>query len=190
MDKPRCPWPQNDPQMLAYHDTEWGVPVWDDRKLFEMVVLESAQAGLSWRIVLHKREGYRRLFAGFDPTLVAQMTEADVERLVLDPGIIRNRAKIAATITNARVFVEIAARHGSFAAWQWQFVGGQPVHNRWESFQQVPATTPLSDAMAKALKQAGMKFMGSTVVYAHLQACGVVNDHVVGCFRHGEVAVP
>ncbi len=183
----RCPWPGKDQLMIDYHDNEWGVASRDDRKLFEMLVLETAQAGLSWRVVLHKREGYRRLFHDFDARLVAQMTEADVERLVLDPAIIRNRAKIKATISNARAFLQIAQKHGSFANWQWQFTDGKTVHNLWTDVGQVRPTTDLSDRIAKELKQHGMKFMGSTVVYAHLQACGQVNDHLADCYRHAQL---
>lgn len=182
-DRIRCPWPGADAQMIAYHDDEWGVACRDDRKLFEMLVLETAQAGLSWRLVLHKREGYRRAFCGFEAAQVAQMTEADVERLVGDAGIIRNRAKIKATISNARVFLDIAAKHGSFAAFQWAYTDNTAVVNQWAEPKQVPATSPLSDRLAADLKKAGMKFMGSTVVYAHLQACGQVDDHLTGCFR-------
>lgn len=188
-DKPeqiRCPWPGKDQLMIDYHDKEWGIASRDDRKLFEMLVLETAQAGLSWRVVLHKREGYRRLFHQFDPTLVAQMTQDDVERLVLDPAIIRNRAKIKATISNAQAFLQIAQKHGSFANWQWQFTHGKTVH-LWKDLNQVTPTTELSDRIAKELKQLGMKFMGSTVVYAHLQACGQVNDHLKDCYRYAEL---
>lgn len=169
--------------MVAYHDDEWGIPCWDDRRLFEMLVLESAQAGLSWRTILHKREGYRRNFCDFDPVHVAEFADADVERMLLDPGIVRNRAKIQATIGNARAFLALAARHGSFAAFQWRYTDGVPLVNHWVSQDQLPATSAISDRLAADLKQAGMKFMGSTVVYAHLQACGQIDDHLVSCFR-------
>ena len=174
----RCGWCTRDELYMAYHDSEWGVPVRDDRTLFEFLVLESAQAGLSWRTILGKREGYRRCFANFDPQAVAQFGEADIERLVLDPSIVRNRAKIKATIGNARAFLQVQEKHGSFAAWQWQWVGGQPVVNPWQSLGELPARTDLSDRMAKELKRLGFSFLGSTVVYAHLQATGVVNDHL------------
>lgn len=184
----RCSWCGTDPLYVAYHDQEWGVPVRDDKKLFEFLVLESAQAGLSWRTILGKREGYRRAFANFDPEAVARMGEADVERLVLDPSIVRNRAKIKATLKNARAFLQVQERHGSFAAWQWGFVDGQPLVNRWQSLSELPAKTALSDRMAAECKKLGFSFLGSTVLYAHLQATGTVNDHVVTCFRHAELA--
>lgn len=184
----RCGWCTSDDLYIAYHDREWGVPVHDDRVLFEFLVLESAQAGLSWRTILGKREGYRRLFADFDPQAVARFGEADVERLMLDPAIVRNRAKIKATIQNARAFLQVQERHGSFAKWQWDWVGGKPVVNHWQSLKELPARTELSDQMAKELKKLGFSFLGSTVIYAHLQATGVVNDHLVDCFRHRELA--
>nr|WP_294863712.1 DNA-3-methyladenine glycosylase I [uncultured Pseudogulbenkiania sp.] len=180
----RCPWCGDDPLYVAYHDLEWGVPVHDDRKLFEMLILEGAQAGLAWITILRKREGYRAAFHGFDPERVAAMDEADVERLLLNPAIVRNRLKIHSAIRNARVFIELQRRHGSFAAWLWAQVDGQPVINRWSSLSECPASTPLSDAISKQLKKAGMNFVGSTVIYAFLQATGVVNDHLIGCHRH------
>lgn len=183
----RCGWCGTDPLYVAYHDLEWGVPVRDDRTLFEFLVLESAQAGLSWRTILGKREGYRRCFAGFDAEAVARMGEADVERLLLDPGIVRNRAKVGATLKNARAFLQVQERHGSFAAWQWGFVDGQPVVNHWQAMSELPAKTQLSDRMAVECKRLGFSFLGSTVLYAHLQATGVVNDHLVSCFRHSQV---
>ena len=170
----------------AYHDEEWGYPLKDDRGQFEFLVLESAQAGLSWSTVLHKREGYRRAFAGFDAQRVARFNRRSVERLVADAGIIRNRQKIEAAIGNARAFLELQARHGSFSAWLWGFVEGRPVVNRWRTMREVPATTPLSDRVSKELKAHGFRFVGSTIVYAHLQATGLVNDHLVGCYRHAE----
>jgi DNA-3-methyladenine glycosylase I len=170
----------------AYHDEEWGCPVTDDRGQFEFLVLESAQAGLSWSTVLHKRDGYRRAFAGFDPERVARFNRRSVERLVGDAGIIRNRLKIEAAIGNARAFLELQARHGSFSAWLWDFVDGRPVVNHWREMRQVPATTALSDRISKALKAHGFRFVGSTIVYAHLQATGLVNDHLVSCYRHAE----
>jgi DNA-3-methyladenine glycosylase I len=183
----RCAWTGEDPRMIAYHDQEWGVPVHDDRVHFEFMTLEAAQAGLSWRVVLHKRENYRRLFHGFDPTLVATMGEADVERLVLDAGIIRNRAKIKAAISNASRFLEVQKEFGSFDAYLWSFVDGRPIVNRFETLEELPATTPESDAFAKDLKARGFKFMGATVCYAHMQAVGLVNDHLIGCPRWSAV---
>jgi DNA-3-methyladenine glycosylase I len=171
---------------LAYHDEEWGLPARDDARQFEFLVLESAQAGLSWSTVLHKRQGYRRAFAGFDPAKVARFNSRSVERLVGDAGIIRNRQKIVAAIGNARAFLEVQAEFGSFVNYLWGFVNGSPVVNRWRAMRQVPASTPLSDAISKDLKARGFRFVGSTIVYAHLQATGLVNDHLVSCFRHSE----
>jgi DNA-3-methyladenine glycosylase I len=176
--------------MLAYHDLEWGVPVHDDRKLFEFLVLEGAQAGLSWRTVLHKRDGYRRAFARFDPRKVARFGAREVARLMADASIIRNRQKIEATIRNARAFLEVRAEFGSFAAYQWGFVGGRPVVNRWKSIAQIPATSAESDAMSKDMKKRGFCFVGSTVLYAHMQAVGMVNDHLASCFRWRELRAP
>ena len=186
-DRIRCPWAMKREHEIRYHDEEWGVPCRDERTQFEFVTLEAAQAGLSWAVILNKREGYRRAFAEFDPVKVAEFTPADVERLVADAGIVRNRLKIEAAINNARRFLEVAAAHGSFCNYIWDFVGGEPVCNAWTEITQIPATTPLSDKVAKDLKKKGFKFMGSTVVYAHLQATGLVNDHLVSCFRHKEV---
>ena len=183
----RCPWAMKSEQEIRYHDEEWGVPCREDSRQFEFVTLEAAQAGLSWAVILNKREGYRRAFAGFDPVKVAEFTPADVERLVADAGIVRNRLKIEAAINNARRFLEVAARHGSFANYLWDFVDGQPVCNAWTELGQIPDTTPLSDKVSKDLKKKGFKFMGSTVVYAHLQATGLVNDHLVSCFCYEEV---
>lgn len=186
-ERPRCDWCLGVSQAyLEYHDREWGVPVRDDRGQFEFLVLESAQAGLSWSTILHKREGYRRAFADFDPARVARFNRRSVERLVQDPGIVRNRLKIEATISNARAFLELQATHGSFSNYLWDFVDGRPVVNRWREMRQVPATTPLSDRISKDLKSRGFRFMGSTIVYAQLQATGLVNDHLVHCFRHAE----
>ena len=173
--------------MLAYHDREWGVPVHDDRKLFEFLVLEGAQAGLSWRTVLHKREAYRRAFARFDARKVARFGARDVARLMADAGIIRNLQKIEATVRNARAFLEVREEFGSFDAYQWQFVGGRPVLNRWKSISQIPATSPESDAMSKDMKRRGFGFVGSTILYAHMQAVGMVNDHLETCFRWREL---
>lgn len=188
-DRTRCHWVSpTQPEMVIYHDTEWGVPIRDDRRQFEFLVLESAQAGLSWSTVLRKREGYRRAFAQFDPAQVARFTAARVEKLLADASIIRNRAKIEATIGNARAFLAVQSEFGSFSDYLWGFVDGRPVAKRRRSAAAIPATTPLSDRIAVDLKQRGFKFLGSTVLYAHLQATGLVNDHLVGCFRHSEVA--
>jgi DNA-3-methyladenine glycosylase I len=189
MVKKRCGWVgESNPLMLEYHDTEWGVPVHDDRKHFEFLVLEAAQAGLSWSIVLNKREAYRRAFSEFDPNKVARYTEKRVQKLLLDPGIIRNRQKIEAAIRNARAFLAIHEELGSFDAYSWRFVGGQPKVNRWKVMKQIPATSPESDAFSRDLKHRGFSFVGSTVIYAHMQAVGMVNDHLVYCFRYREVA--
>jgi len=173
--------------MVEYHDTEWGVPVRDDRVMFEFLVLESAQAGLSWYTILRKRAGYRAAFADFDASRVARFTPARVERLMNDASIVRNRAKIEATIGNAKCFLALQNERGSFCDYLWGFVDGEPVVNRWHEPRQIPATTALSDTIAKDMKQRGFKFLGSTVIYAHLQATGLVNDHLVSCFRHAEL---
>jgi DNA-3-methyladenine glycosylase I len=183
--KERCDWGQRGGELMtAYHDEEWGVPVHDDRKQFEFLTLESAQAGLSWLVVLRKREAYRRAFAEFDPEKVARFTEKRIEKLLADPGIIRNRLKIAAAITNARHFLEVQKEFDTFDQYMWSFVGGRPIQNRLENRKQLPATSKESDALSKDLKKRGFKFVGSTIVYAHMQAVGMVNDHVVTCFRH------
>ena len=185
--RPRCGWCLGvNEAYLAYHDQEWGRPVRDDAGQFEFLVLESAQAGLSWSTVLNKRAGYRRAFAGFDPEKVARFNRRSVERLVGDPGIIRNRLKIESAIGNARAFLEVRAAFGSFSAYLWDFVDGRPVVNHWREMRQVPASTPLSDRVSKDLKARGFRFVGSTIMYAHLQATGLVNDHLVSCFRHAE----
>ena len=180
----RCPWCGSDPLYMAYHDHEWGVPLHDDRRLFEMLTLEGAQAGLSWLTILRKREGYRRAFAGFDPQIVAAYGEADVARLLADPGIVRNRLKVASTITNARAVLEVQARYGSLDAFLWGVVDGVPIRNSWRSLKEIPASTPLSDRMSRELKRHGFRFVGSTICYALMQATGMVNDHLVDCFRH------
>ena len=180
----RCAWPGTNPLMVEYHDREWGVPTHDDSKHFEFLVLEAAQAGLSWAIVLNKREGYRRAFSQFDPAKVARFDKRKIDRLTLDPGIVRNRLKITAAVKNARQFLQVQQEFGSFDNYCWQFVGGRPKVNRWKSPSEVPATTTESDAFSKDLKQRGFSFVGSTVIYAHMQAVGMVNDHVIGCFRH------
>jgi DNA-3-methyladenine glycosylase I len=184
-DKTRCTWARTDIEK-EYHDAEWGVPRFDDAAQFEFMLLESAQAGLSWVTILKKREGYRRCFANFDPVKVAAFTEKDVERLLADPGIVRNRKKIECAASNARLFLEVAAKHGSFANYMWSFVDGKPIVNKWNEIARIPATTPLSDTIANELKKLGFKFLGSTVLYAHMQATGLVNDHLVSCFRHKE----
>jgi len=186
-DRVRCGWCLGvSDAYLEYHDEEWGRPVRDDAGQFEFLVLESAQAGLSWSTVLHKRAGYRRAFAGFDPERVARFNRRSVERLVADPGIIRNRLKIESTIGNARAFLAIQEEFGSFSDYLWGFVDGRPLVNHWREMRQVPATTPLSDHISSDLKSRGFKFVGSTIVYAHLQATGLVNDHLASCFRHAE----
>ncbi|HEY3395717.1 MAG TPA: DNA-3-methyladenine glycosylase I [Lacipirellulaceae bacterium] len=183
--KQRCDWgPRGGELMVAYHDTEWGVPVHDDRKQFEFLTLESAQAGLSWLVVLRKREAYRRAFADFDPEKVARFSDKRIEKLLADPGIIRNRLKIAAAIANARAFLTVRDEFGSFDQYIWRFVDGRPIQNRLQSMKDAPATSKESDALSKDLKQRGFKFVGSTIMYAHMQAVGMVNDHLVTCFRH------
>ncbi len=183
----RCPWATDDPLYIAYHDREWGVPLHDDRALFEFLVLEGAQAGLSWLTILRKRENYRRAFDGFDPAAVARFDEARVAALLGDPGIIRNRLKINSAVGNARAFLKVQDEFGSFAAYMWAFVGGRPIVNRWESLRQVPAQTAESRALSQDLKRRGFSFVGPTIMYAHMQAVGMVNDHLVGCFRHAAV---
>jgi DNA-3-methyladenine glycosylase I len=169
---------------MDYHDHEWGVPLHDNRRLFEMLVLEGAQAGLSWLTILRRREGYRKAFAGFDPHLVAAFDDTDTTRLLADPGIIRNRLKIASAISNARAVLEVQARYGSLDSFLWSFVDGRPIRNRWKSMAEIPARTLLSDAISKELKRHGFNFVGSTICYAHMQATGMVNDHLTGCFRY------
>ncbi len=184
----RCTWVSlDDPLMLQYHDREWGVPVHDDPKHFEFLVLEGAQAGLSWSIVLKKREGYRRAFSGFDPEKVARYTEKRIQKLALDPAIIRNRMKIESGVVNARAFLAIQEEFGSFDAYCWRFVDGRPKLNRWKAMREIPAISLESDTFSKDLKRRGFSFVGSTIIYAHMQAVGMVNDHLVDCFRHGEI---
>ena len=188
MVKKRCGWVgESNPLMLDYHDREWGVPVHDDVKHFEFLVLEGAQAGLSWSTVLNKREAYRRAFSEFDPGKVARYTEKRIQKLLLDAGIIRNRLKIESAVRNARAFLAVQEEFGSFDAYSWRFVGGQSKVNRWKVMKQIPATSAESDAFSKDLKVRGFSFVGSTVIYAHMQAVGMVNDHLVDCFRYGEV---
>jgi len=185
--KQRCGWGTNDPEMLRYHDEEWGAPVHDDRRLFEMLVLEGAQAGLSWSTILHRREHYRRAFDGFDPARVAAYTEKDVERLLGEPGVIRNRRKIESAVNNARKLVEVQGEFGSFDAYIWGFVGGAPKMNRFTSFREMPAETEESRAMSADLKRRGFSFVGPTICYAYMQSVGMVNDHLVACYRHREL---
>jgi DNA-3-methyladenine glycosylase I len=183
----RCPWPVDD-LYTAYHDTEWGVPLHDDRTLFEFLVLEGAQAGLSWHIVLKKRENYRAAFDQFDPEKVARYTPAKIKKLLANAGLIRNRLKIASAVRNARAFLAVQEEFGSFDRYIWRFVEGRPIINHPRSMKEVPARTRESDAMSKDLKQRGFNFIGSTICYAHMQATGMVNDHLVHCFRHGELS--
>jgi len=186
----RCVWVNmDDALMIQYHDNEWGVPVHDDRKHFEFLVLEGAQAGLNWSIVLKKREGYRRAFSQFDPEKVARYTDERIRELTLDPAIIRNRMKIEAAVRNARAFLAIQEEFGSFDAYCWRFVNGRPKLNRWKATGEIPATSPESDAFSKDLKRRGFGFVGPTIIYAHMQAVGMVNDHLVDCFRYREIAL-
>ena len=186
-EKRSCEWPSDDPLMIEYHDREWGTPVHDDRRQFEFLILEGAQAGLSWRTVLRKREAYRAAFARFDPEKVARFGARDTRRLLADAGIIRNRLKIGAAVKNARAFLAVQEEFGSFDAYIWRFVGGKPKVNRWRALREIPAKTRESDALSKDLKQRGFSFVGSTIVYAHMQAAGLVNDHIVGCWRWKEL---
>lgn len=185
-EKKRCSWSLSDPIYVDYHDLEWGVPVREDQKQFEFLVLESAQAGLSWLTILKRREGYRRLYAGFDPEQVARFDESRITTMLQDPGIIRNRKKIEASINNAQRFLEIQNQYGSFCNYIWGFVNGKPLVNHFKEMADIPASTPLSDKLAKDMKQRGFRFIGSTILYAHLQATGLVNDHILDCFRHKE----
>ncbi|MBT6276750.1 MAG: DNA-3-methyladenine glycosylase I [Chromatiales bacterium] len=180
----RCNWSANGcPKEVDYHDKEWGVAVLDDSKLFEFLLLEGAQAGLSWRTVLLKRDGYRRAFANFNPTKVARFGEAKISKLLEDPSIVRNRLKVNSAVSNARAFLEIQAEFGSFSAYLWGFVSGQPIQNRFKNKAQVPVTTPVSDALSKNLKKRGFRFVGSTICYSYMQAMGLTNDHTTDCFR-------
>lgn len=181
----RCPWSRNGNELyIEYHDTEWGVPAWDDQTQFEFLILEGAQAGLSWSTILNKREGYREAFAGFDPERIARFGKREVTRLMKNPAIVRNRLKIEATLSNARAYLEFQSKQDSFARHLWTFVGGKPIQHRFSQHKQVPAVTAESDALSKDLKQRGFRFVGSTIIYAHMQATGMVNDHVTGCFRY------
>jgi len=184
----RCTWANKDPLYLKYHDREWGVPVHRDRGLFELLVLEGAQAGLSWLTILKKREAFRSAFENFDPEKIARYGAEKIGTLLVNPAIVRNRAKIEAAVINAKTFLEIQEQYGSFDEYIWQFTGGKPIVNHWHSVGQVPASTVHSDAMSKALRKRGFKFVGTTICYAFMQAVGMVNDHTVSCFRHGEVS--
>ncbi|MFB3053160.1 MAG: DNA-3-methyladenine glycosylase I [Dehalococcoidia bacterium] len=183
----RCSWASGGPLMLAYHDNEWGVPVHEDRTLFEFLTLEGAQAGLSWETILKKRENYRKAFDNFDAARIARYDERDVERLLADAGIVRNRLKVAATVNNAQRFLEVREEFGSFEEYIWRFVGGRPIKNSFRALSEMPAKTEESEAMSKELRRRGFKFVGSTICYAFMQAVGMVNDHTVGCFRYDEV---
>ncbi len=183
----RCKWSEGvNLSYIAYHDEEWGVPVFDDRTQFEFLILEGAQAGLSWSTILNKRDGYRKAFADFDPQKVARFTKRRVDKLLENPAIVRNRLKVQSAVTNAKAFLAVQEEFGSFSDYVWDFVDGQPIQNAFRKDSDVPATSPESDALSKDLKQRGFKFVGSTIVYAHMQATGMVNDHVTGCFRYRE----
>lgn len=186
-EKVRCPWCLGFEQYMEYHDNEWGVPVYDDRVHFEFLILEGAQAGLSWSTILKKREGYRKAFADFDPVKVSKFTEARLEKILQDPGIVRNKLKVYAAVNNAKRFLEVQKEFGSFSDYIWGFVGGKPIVNKRKSLGEVPATTKESDALSKDLIKRGFKFVGSTVIYAHMQACGLVNDHLVDCWKYKKV---
>jgi len=185
--KQRCDWVGSDPLYIQYHDMEWGVPVYDDRKLFEFLILEGMQAGLSWLTILRKRENFRRAFDNFDPETVARYEEPKIQELLADAGIIRNRLKVRAAVSNARAFLKVQQEWGSFSNYMWRFVDGKPKINAWKTVAELPASTPESDAMSKDLKNRGFKFVGSTICYAHMQAVGMVNDHTVNCFRRQEL---
>lgn len=184
----RCGWVTDSPLYIRYHDEEWGVPVHDDRKLFEFLTLESAQAGLSWYTILRKREAYREAFAGFDPEIVARYDERKLQELLHNEGIVRNRLKLQAAIRNAAAFLKVQEAFGSFDAYIWRFVDGKPIVNYWKELKDVPASTPISDALSKDLKKRGFSFVGTTICYAHMQATGMVQDHITSCFRHKELS--
>ncbi|TGL88775.1 DNA-3-methyladenine glycosylase I [Leptospira congkakensis] len=183
----RCSWCLKFDQYIKYHDEEWGVPVHDDKTHFEFLILEGAQAGLSWSTILKKREGYKKVFANFDPAKVAKFTDTKLEKILLDPSIIRNRLKVFAAVNNAKRFLEIQKEFGSFDLYIWSFVNYKPIQNKWKNLREVPATTKESDLLSKDLIKRGFKFVGSTVIYAHMQACGLVNDHIESCFRYKEI---
>jgi DNA-3-methyladenine glycosylase I len=182
----RCGWCTKDPLYVSYHDEEWGVPVRDDPTLFEFLVLEGAQAGLAWITVLRKREGYRKLFDGFQPEKIARYSDSRLEKLLGNPGIIRNRLKVFGARTNARAFLQVQEEFGSFSEYIWRFVDGRPIQNKWRRLEDLPATSPVSDTISKDMKKRGFTFVGSTIMYAHMQATGMVNDHIADCFRHRE----
>ena len=188
MDRVRCGWCGTDSLYVAYHDSEWGVPLHDDRALFEFLVLEGAQAGLSWITILRKREHYRAAFDGFEPADVATYGEDRISELLRDPGIVRNRQKVRSAVSNARAFLAVKEEFGSFSDYIWAFTGGRPIQNSWRTIEQIPSTTPLAETISRDLKGRGFRFVGPTIVYAHMQATGIVNDHLVTCFRHAEVA--
>jgi DNA-3-methyladenine glycosylase I len=183
----RCGWPSEDPLMIAYHDMEWGVPLHDDRKLFEFMVLDAVQAGLSWRTVLYKRENYRKALHDFDPVKIARYKDKDMERLLGDAGLVRNRLKMAAIVGNAKQFLTVQKEVGAFDEFIWQFTGGKTLHNRYKTMKEIPAMSPEAEAMSKELKARGFKFVGPTICYAFMQAAGMVNDHTVDCYRHKEL---
>jgi len=187
-DPARCPWCLGSARYRDYHDREWGVPARDSAHLFEMLILEGAQAGLSWSTILNKRENYRRAFHGFDPGRMARYNARSIGRLLADPGIVRNRLKVEAAVGNARAWLDLRDREGDVAAFLWQFVDGRPVINHWRSMEEVPVTTPAAEAMSRALKQAGFRFVGPTICYAYMQSVGMVNDHLVSCYRHAELS--
>jgi DNA-3-methyladenine glycosylase I len=187
-ERTRCPWPGSDPLMMRYHDEEWGTPLHDDNTHYEFIVLDGAQAGLSWSTILKKREGYRKAFAGFDPRKVARFTPEKIERLLQDPGIVRNRLKVESAVLNARCFLEVQKEFGSFDAYIWQFVNGKTKRNAWRTIMEIPPVSPEAEAMSRDLKKRGFRFVGPTICYAYMQAAGMVNDHLVSCFRYREVA--
>jgi len=185
----RCDWAGDSSlEYIEYHDKEWGVPVWDDRTQFEFLILESAQAGLSWSTILRKRDGYRKAFADFDPQKVARFTQKRIDKILQNPGVVRNKLKVNAAVTNARAFLEVQDEFGTFCDYIWRFVDGQPKQNRLKKNSDIPATSPVSDAMSKDMKKRGFRFVGSTILYAHMQATGMVNDHLVSCFRYKQCA--
>ena len=186
-DKNRCGWCGADPLYVAYHDEEWGVPVYNDQVLFEFLILEGAQAGLSWSTILKKREGYHRAFDGFDVEKVARYDGIKISALLTDPGIVRNQLKIGSAVTNAQAFLKIRDEWGSFSDYIWSFIDGRPIQNSWRSLAEIPAKTPLAEALSKDLKKRGFRFVGPTIIYAHMQATGMVNDHLVDCFRYAEI---
>lgn len=186
-EKTRCDWCKGSEIELEYHDKEWGVPLHDDQRLFEFLILEGAQAGLSWATILNKRDHYRKVFDQFDPLLVAEYSERKIQQLLTDPGIVRNRLKVTSAVSNARLFLDVQAEYGSFDHYIWQFTDGRVIQNNWRSHNEIPASTAESDAMSKDLKQRGFRFVGTTICYAYMQATGMVNDHTVDCYRHEEI---